>query len=217
MWVQKDIKYDNISFVVQEIYFINSVEHFSYIAIFFFCIFSGYIIPLPEEIILLIVGYMASSHIIHLIPATFVVIIAIIIGDNMLYRLTLKNNKHVSKLVNEVLSLKIFIKKKALMERHVGTAIFVSRFFPFLRFVGPIFAGYIKAKEKTFVFFNTLAIVIYVPLIIFIGFFFNNSFDWVINQFGRLRHITIIFAWVIIGLIITRIVDYIFRKVNPEN
>jgi len=202
---------------VQELYFINSVEHFSYIAIFLFCIFSGYVIPLPEEILLLIVGYMASSHIVHLIPAIMVVIVAIIIGDNILYRLTLKNNKHVRKLIHEVLSLKIFIRKRALMERHVGTAIFVSRFFPFLRFVGPIFAGYIKAKEKTFVFFNTLAILIYVPIVISIGYFFNGSFDWLLNQFGRMRHTTIILAWIIVGLIITRIVDYIFRKVHPED
>jgi membrane protein DedA with SNARE-associated domain len=214
--MQKDSKYAKLLNTV-DVYFINSVEHFSYIAIFFFCIFSGYIIPLPEEIILLIVGYMASVGLIHLFPAIVVVIFAVILGDNMLYRLTLKNNKHVSKLVNEVLSLKIFIRKRALMERHVGTAIFASRFFPFLRFVGPIFAGYIKADRKTFVFFNTLAIIIYVPLVIFIGYFFNNSFDWAVNQFGRLRHITIIFAWVIIGLLITRIVDYVFRKVNPEN
>lgn len=202
---------------MQELYFINSVEHFSYIAIFLFCIFSGYVIPLPEEILLLIVGYMASSHIVHLIPAIMVVIVAIIIGDNILYRLTLKNNKHVRKLIHEVLSLKIFIRKRALMERHVGTAIFVSRFFPFLRFVGPIFAGYIKAKEKTFVFFNTLAILIYVPIVISIGYFFNGSFDWLLNQFGRMRHTTIILAWIIVGLIITRIVDYIFRKVHPED
>lgn len=214
--MQKGSKYANISNVVQEIYFINSVEHFSYIAIFLFCIFSGYIIPLPEEIILLIVGYMASVHMIHLFPAILVVFFAVIIGDNLLFRLTLKNNKHVQKLVHEVLSLKIFIKKREFIEKHIGTTIFVSRFFPFLRFIGPVFAGYIKAKKETFVFFNTLAIAIYVPLVIFIGYFFNNSFDWVISQFGRLRHITIIFAWVIIGLIITRIVDYVFRKANPE-
>jgi membrane-associated protein len=205
-----------MSGVVHEVFFINSVEHFSYLAIFLFCLFAGYIIPFPEEVLLLIVGYMASVGLIHLTPAIIVVIVAIILGDNILYRLTLKNNKHVTKLVHEVLSLKIFIKKRALMERHVGTAIFVSRFFPFLRFIGPVFAGYIKAKEKTFVFFNTLAILIYVPIVIFIGYFFHGSFDWLISEFGKLKHVTTILLWIVIGLIITRIVDYIFRKVHPE-
>ena len=198
---------------MHETFFINSVEHFSYIAIFFFAIFAGYLIPLPEEIILLIVGYMASVRLVHLTPAIFVVIIALIIGDNILFYLASKNNKHVHKLIHEVLSLKI-MKDQELMKKHVGKTVFLSRFFPFLRFVGPIFAGYVKAKENVFQFYNTLAIAIYTPLVIGIGFFFHDYFDWIVGQINKFRHIGVILIWIIVGLVISRIVDYIFRKVN---
>jgi membrane-associated protein len=201
---------------VHELFFINSVEHFSYLAIFAFSLFAGYIIPFPEEALLLIVGYMASVGFIKLIPAVVVVIVAIIIGDNILYRLTLKNSKHVEHLVHNVLSIKFFIKRKDYLEKHIGVAIFFSRFLPFLRFIGPIFAGYIKAKEKTFIFFNTLAILIYVPLIIFIGYHFHGYFDWLISEISKIKHFTTILIWIIVGLIITRVVDYIFKKVHPE-
>src|SRR5689334_20177690 len=139
-----------VYFSMHEIAFINSVEQFSYLGIFIFAIFSGNIVPIPEEIILLIVGYMASVGFIHFLPAVFVLIIAFIVGDNILFRLTLKNNKHVTKFIHEVLSLKLVIKHKALFEKHIGLTIFISRFFPFLRFISPVFAGYVKAKEKTF-------------------------------------------------------------------
>jgi membrane protein DedA with SNARE-associated domain len=214
--MQKCYQYDIIFLVVPELNFINYVEHFSYLAIFAFSLFAGYIIPFPEEVLLLIVGYMASVGFIHLTPAIFVVVVAIVIGDNILYRLTLKNNKHVTKLVHEVLSLKILIKKKDFIEKHLGTAIFISRFIPFLRFIGPVFAGYIKAKEKTFLLFNTLAIIIYVPIVIFIGYRFSDYFDWIVVELSKLRHFTMFLIWIIVGLIITRIVDYIFRKVHPE-
>lgn len=201
---------------MHEMTFINSVEQFSYLGIFIFTIFSGYIIPIPEEIILLIVGYMASDGLIHLLPAILVVIVAFIIGDNILFRLTLKNNKHVTKFIHEVLSLKIIAKHKGFFEKNIGLTVFLTRFIPFLRFVSPVFAGYVKAKEKTFMLFNTLAIVIYAPFMIWVGYFFHEYFNQIVNQIGRVRHIAIILLWVIVGLLITRVTDYIFKQTEEK-
>ena len=195
-----------------ELFFMSTIEQFSYLGIFLFAIFAGYIVPIPEEIILLIVGYMASLQYIHLLPAIFVVIIAFLIGDNIIFRLTLRNNKHVTKFINEVLSLKIIAKHKPFFEKHIELTTFIFRFIPFLRFVSPVFAGYTKTKEKTFMLFNTLAIVIYAPFVIWIGYFFHDNFNQIVSQIGRVRQIIVIFVWVIVGLLITRITDYIFRK-----
>lgn len=192
--------------------FISSIEQFSYVAIFLFAICAGYLIPIPEEIILLITGYMASERFIHLTPAIFIVVIAFIIGDNILYRLTLRNNKHVTKFINEVLSIKFISRHKPLLEKHINTTIFLTRFVPFLRFVGPVFAGYMKTKEKTFMLFNTLAIVIYAPFVMWLGYFFHDDFTQIVNNLGRVRHTAVIFVWIIVGLIITRIVDYLLKK-----
>jgi membrane protein DedA with SNARE-associated domain len=196
---------------------ISSIEQFSYIAIFLFALGAGYVIPVPEEIILLITGYMASEQFIHLTPAIFIVILAFIIGDNILYRLTLRNNKHVTKLINEVLSIKFIARHKPTLEKHINTTIFATRFVPFLRFVGPVFAGYTKTKEKTFMVFNTLAIIIYAPIVTFIGYYFHNYFTLIVNDIGRVRHVAVIFLWIIIGLVITRIVDYVFKKDEEAN
>jgi len=202
---------------MHEMTFINTIEQFSYLGIFIFAIFSGYIMPIPEEIILLIVGYMASERYVHLVPAMFIVIIAFIIGDNILFRLTLKNNKRVTKFIHEVLSIKIISRNKASFEKHINTTVFVTRFVPFLRFVGPVFAGYTKTKESTFMVFNTLAIVIYAPFVMWLGYFFHNDFTQMVNQIGRVRHTAVIFVWIIVGLIITRIVDYYFKKHEEAN
>lgn len=194
--------------------FINSIEHFSYLGIFIFALFAGFIIPIPEEIVLLITGYMAHFHIIHLTPAIFIIIIAFIIGDNILFKLALKNNKHVAKLIHEVLSLEMISKKKDFFEKHIGITIFLSRFIPFFRFVGPIFAGYIKASDKTFLLFNTLAIAIYAPFVIWVGYFFSEYFSWIVIEIGKVRHILFILVLIIVGLLISRAVDYFLNKIN---
>ena len=191
---------------------ITSIEQYSYLAIFFFALFSGYFIPIPEEIILLITGYMAWSHLIHLAPAIFVIVIAFVIGDNILFKLVLKNNKHVAKLIHEVLSLKIVAKKRAFLEEHIGATIFASRFIPFFRFVGPVFAGYVKAKEKTFMFFNTLAICIYAPFVIWVGYFFNDYLSQIAMTIGKIRHVLFIVIMIVFGLLISRAIDYFFNK-----
>lgn len=199
-----------ICFLMDHTFFL--IEHFSYFAIFVFALFSGYFIPIPEEIILLITGYLAKSHMIHLIPAIFVVIIAFVIGDNILFKLTLRSNKHVSKLVHEVFSLKLIKDKRSFLEKHIGAMIFVSRFVPFLRFVGPVFAGYVKVSEKTFMFFNTLAIVIYAPIVMSVGYFFKDYFSQIVIEIGKVRHILFMLLLIVLGLLISRATDYFFNK-----
>ena len=199
---------------MEDLFFITSVEHFSYLAIFAFALFSGYFIPIPEEIILLITGYMAWAGIIQLTPAIIVVIIAFIIGDNILFKLTLKNNKHVTKLIHEVLSLGIVSKRMSFLEEHIGATIFASRFMPFLRFVGPVFSGYVKADEKKFMLFNTLAIIIYAPFVIWAGYFFNEYFSQIVAEIAKVKHVLYILILVIIGLLITRTIDYYFNEEN---
>ncbi len=199
-----------------EIVFISMIENLSYLGIFIFAIFSGYIIPIPEEIILLIVGYMAYAEIIHMWPAILVVILAFVIGDNVLYRLTLRNNKWVSKLINEVFSLKIVTRNRPLLEKHVHWTIFLTRFLPFMRFVGPVFSGYVKVQQKTFMIFNSLAIIIYAPLVIWIGYHFNGYLFTILDVIGEFKHPIAIAGWVIVGLLITRYVDYLFRKYGEK-
>ncbi len=201
---------------MQEVFVINSISHFSYIAIFLLAISSGYFIPIPEEIILLITGYLASEGVIRLTPAIFIVIIAFIIGDNILYRLVSKNNRSVKKFIDEVLSLRVIAKNRDVLEKNISATIFITRFVPFLRFVGPVFAGYMKVREKTFMLFNTLAIVMYTPLVMWVGYFFHDDFLRIVGQIGRLRHVAVVLVWVIIGLIISRLVDYLVKKDEEE-
>lgn len=201
---------------MHDTFFITSVEHFSYWAIFFFALFSGYLIPIPEEIILLITGYMAWAGLVHLVPAVFVAILAFIIGDNILYRLTLRNNKHVEKLIQEVFSLGFITDRREFLEKNIGTTIFLTRFIPFLRFVGPVFSGYIKVREKTFMLFNTLAIIIYAPLVIWIGYFFNGYFEQIIFRIGKVKHFLFIALLIILGLLITRAVEYFLRRIDKK-
>ena len=200
--------------LMSEFFFIDALSNLPYLGIFLFAIFSGYIVPIPEEIILLIVGFMASAGIVHPFPATIILMVAFILGDNILYRLVLKNNKLVTTLINEVLSLKIITKHREFFEKHIRWAIFITRFIPFMRFVGPVFAGYMKVREKTFMTFNTLAIILYTSFLMWVDYSFHSYFARIVDDIMKVRHMAIILIWIVVGFIITRILDYVLKKSN---
>jgi membrane-associated protein len=75
------------------------IEHYSYAGIFIAAIFSGYIIPIPEEVLLLTIGYTASTNFIHIVPVIILVVVAFILSDFIVYRLTIGNSKYVDKFI----------------------------------------------------------------------------------------------------------------------
>lgn len=196
--------------------FIVSVEHFSYLAIFFFALLAGLLLPIPEEIVLVVTGYLAKSGIVNPYLAAFICIFAFAIGDNILFKLSLRNNKYVTKLIHEVFSLKFISKRKDFLERHIGATIFVSRFMPYLRFIAPVFSGYVKASQKKFMLFNTLAISIYASFLIWVGYFFSDYLNVIVVEIGKIKHVLFILLMIALGLMISRAVDFFLNGSDSD-
>src|ERR1035437_5568146 len=150
------------------------IQHFSYLGIFIAAVFSGYLIPVPEEVLLLTIGYTASTNFINIISVIILVVVAFILSDYIVYRLTIGNSKYVDKFIQEVLNIKFLNKHRVWFEKNIGLTIFLFRCIPLMRFVGPVFSGYLKVKQKTFLIFNSLANIICAPVILLIGYFSHH-------------------------------------------
>lgn len=185
---------------------IDYIQHFSYLAIFIITFFAGYIIPIPEEIILLVTGYLASQSIISLPIAIAICVTSLILSDNLLFRLCLTENCFVKKMHDRVFRLKL-MKYRDNMIKHIDKTIFVSRFTPFLRFVGPVVAASIKTPKKDFFVFNTFAVLIYAPVLILIGYIFSNHLKILIGHIETLHqaivHVTFLGILFVGGVWIT--------------
>jgi membrane protein DedA with SNARE-associated domain len=95
-----------------------------------------------------------------------------------------------------------FLKNGMLSKEHVGRTIFLSRFIVGLRFFGPVFAGMMKAPWRVFLTYHLLAMSIYVPFFVFIGYHFHRSFLRVLTQVEFVKHIVFTILLVIIGTVI---------------
>lgn len=184
-------------------FFINYLEQFSYLGIFIFIGLSGYIIPIPEEILLLLTGYIAALGYNNLYIALATAILAVLAGDNVLFWLSkYKGSKIIDRLKRKVRKNEIN-KYKHLMRKHIGKTIFILRFVVGLRFFGPFLAGSMKIRWKTFQIYNLSAVIIYVPIIVFLGYHFHNQLALIITQVEIVRHLIFLLFLAVVGYLIS--------------
>ncbi len=197
---------------------LNYVDNFSYLAIFILAFFSGYLIPIPEEIILIIIGYLCTPllGIMSLPVAIIVCIVSLICSDNLLFHILHHDNRFTKKLREKVFSLQL-MKHRNRMEKHIDKTIFLSRFTPFLRFVGPVLAASIKTNKKQFFIFNSLAVIIYTPILILLGYVFSAHLPFLVHKLERIHHFVVIGFWAFIGLVITFLINqYLKRRLKDH-
>lgn len=192
-------------------FFINYIEHFSYLGIFVIGATVGYLIPIPEEIFLLLVGYVAGVGIYNIYLATLSAILGVLMGDNILFWLS---SYKVSKLVdrlNRRLDKHKIMKYRHLMKEHIGKTIFTLKFIVGLRIFSPFLAGSMKIKWKTFQLYNLLAVLVYVPIIAFLGFHFHNQLALVITGVEVARHLIFLLVLMLLGFLFTIFVTNKFK------
>lgn len=153
---------------------LNSLGHLSYGGIFLIALAANFIIPIPEEIILLIIGYLTSSGVFLYPAAMGIFILGMIVSDYVLYSMAYHGSRFVNKL-KEKIAKKGFLKNEEYIRAHIHKVIFFSRFLIYLRFIGPVISGSLKIKRKTFLMYDFLALVLYVNILMSLGNLFHRQ------------------------------------------
>lgn len=165
-------------------------------------VLSGHLVPVPEEVVLLLVGYASGIGLSNVYIAFAAASLGVITGDSALFFLSRSGNKFVEKLKNR-LSQKKLERYENLMNAHAGKTIFLSRFIITLRFLSPILAGSLNVKWKTFALADFPAAVIYTGAFIFLGYHFNSDIASLITEVKLARHIIFILLITVIGLLVS--------------
>ncbi len=195
--------------------FIFLLEHFTYFGMFVFLALTGYIIPLPEEIFLLLAGYLAAIGFASLPVIILVCLAGVLFGDNIVFFLSRFGFKFIFNIERRIKG-SIIERYTKIMKKHPGKAIFSMRFIPGLRFFAPVLAGSLRVKWKTFEFFDFLAAIIFVPILILIGYFFHEKISYLLGKAIVVKHIIFIVLLIIIGAIIMRYVIKHFLKIHDR-
>lgn len=176
------------------------VSNFSYLGIFLLLIIIA-LIPVPEELVLILVGYFASYGFAEADKVAIISVLGVIIGDNILYFLSRHGSNYINKL--KKISPKRFAKYEKHMNSHIGKTIFLLRFIIGLRFLSPVIAGSSKVPWSKFFFFNFLAVIIFVPVFIYLGYHFNTLLSIIITKVLLVKNF-------VIGLVFLLILIYLY-------
>ncbi len=178
----------------------SQVENLSYLGTFVIMVLSGHLIPVPEEILLLLIGYASGIGFSNVYIAFTVASLGVIVGDGALFFLSRTGSKYIERLKNKISRNKLK-RYENLMKAHAGKTIFLSRFIVTVRFFSPILAGSLGIKWRTFALADFPAVIIYVGVFIFLGYHFNSDIASLITEVKFARHIIFILLVVVIGLL----------------
>ena len=151
----------------------------SLILIFLILLACGFGLPMPEDILLLSAGILASHGIVDLHQAQLVCFTGVILGDAIIYTLGLKLGPQLKQRgpFKKILTPERDAKVTEVFRKYGTKVIFMARFMPGLRM--PIFltSGMFRVKWWVFMGLDGFAALISVPVWVYIGYFFGENLE----------------------------------------
>lgn len=186
----------------------NSLGSLSYGGVFVVALLSNMVIPVPEEIVLLAIGYLTGIGI-FMYPAVMAIfILGMLASDYLLYSLSLRGSHLVSKL-HKRLEKRGLLKNETYLRKNINKIIFFSRFLVYLRFIGPVVAGSLKVHRRKFLTYDFLALVIYVNIFLALGNYFHKQISIISNGIAKFIHY---FETVIIIVLVVIVLRYVQKN-----
>ena len=154
-------------------------EGWAFAAVIIILLICGLGAPFPEEIPLFLAGYLVYSGDIHLKTAIFFTLIAILVGDSMLFFIGYKFGNQIFKmpLFKKLLTPERVDRVNQYFHKYGSRVIFIARFMAGVR--GPVFltAGILQMPFQRFILFDGLGAFISAPTIVWVAYWFCQHFE----------------------------------------
>jgi membrane protein DedA with SNARE-associated domain len=179
------------------------MQQLSYLGIFLWFLFTQLIVimPIPEEVVLLLIGYLSARGVWEPFIAGAIAYFTLLLADNIFYFLARSGNRWVLRIMGKREG-KFRQRAEAGMKRNMPKTLFGLTFVPRLRFFGPIMAGALRVRWWVFLVVDAAAIFIFVSIYVSIGFIFHNSIARLFKGVLALQAILVAAAVVVIAIVI---------------
>jgi undecaprenyl-diphosphatase len=179
------------------------LQHLSYTGIFVWFLLSQLIIvmPIPEEAVLLSIGYVSATGVWNPFIAAAIALATLLVADNIFYFLARSGNRFVERLVKRS-DGGAFAKAQRQMKRNMPRTVFTLTFIPRLRFFGPILAGALKLRWPAFFLADSSALLIHVGVYVSLGYIFHSSLVALFKKTTLVHHAIFVAAIIVIGVLV---------------
>lgn len=151
---------------------------------------------LPGDSLIFAAGTFAALGYLNIAILFGLLAIAAITGDTINYHVgRILGSKLISKEDSKIIKKKHIDKTNTYFEKYGGKTIIIARFIPIVRTFAPFVAGIGTMKYRNFIMFNAIGGIMWVALVLSLGFFFGNL-PIVVNNFSLVT-VAIIFISII--------------------
>lgn len=163
------------------------LEHWGYLAIFLVVILGNVGLPVPEETILALAGYLVWRGQLRLLLVIAVGVASAAVGDNLGYWF----GRRYGRAAIERYGRRILLPPERMekvwrfVSRHGARAVFAARFLPGIRILAGPLAGAAGVGFPEFLVANALGAALYVPYAVGVGYAVGYGLGYV----ERLKHV----------------------------
>lgn len=151
--------------------FSQLIADWGYAAIFLIVILGNIGLPVPEETVLAVAGYLVWSGRLQLLPVLIVAVVSAVAGDNLGYWLGRRYGRAaVERYARRLLKPGRVVVAESFVSRYGALAVCVARFVGGFRFLAGPLAGAVGLPFRSFLRGNSLGAVLFVPYAVGIGY-----------------------------------------------
>jgi membrane protein DedA with SNARE-associated domain len=146
--------------------------HWGYLAIFVFVVLGNMGVPIPEETVLLVAGYLVWQGDLRLATVLAVGILGAVTGDSLGYWIGRRYGQGAIERYGHwiLITPDRLESARRFVTRYGSLGVFAARFLPGLRFLAGPLAGTSGLRPSSFILANVLGAALYVPLAVALGY-----------------------------------------------
>ena len=180
----------------------TAVAHWGYAAVFVLVILGNAGVPVPEEVVLIVAGFLVWRGQLRLDLVLAVGIVSAVVGDNVGYWLGRRFGRgalerHAHWILGHPERLETM---QGFVVRRGAVAVFAARFLPGLRFMAGPLAGALGLGVWPYLVGNVLGAAVYVPIMVgggwALGYGFGDYVEPLRHIVGNVEHALL---WLVIG------------------
>jgi membrane protein DedA with SNARE-associated domain len=188
----------------------NTQGIFAYGTVFLILLVCGLGVPLPEDISLILGGFLAHKGAASLPVMMVVGFAGILAGDSLIFNFGRKLGSNVGRKPGGFFARIITPEKRAkvegLFEKHGQKIVMIARFMPGVRAVTYFTAGSVGMSYWRFIFWDGLAALLSAPVFVFLGFHFGSELDYLIDKLKEGQ------TYVLAGLAVIGVAWFLWRR-----
>lgn len=181
------------------------IAAFSYPGIYIWFAVLEQLTPIPEEVSLTSLGYIARQAHLNYIACWLTSLAGLLSTDTFLFYIALKGNRITERLLDKI-NPKIVDKLKERLKAHPARAILVFALLPKLRFLSPIICGTGGISFRLFFILNLMATACYTTFYMVVGILFHRQLNRILHTLLTMQHLVFIGSMLLLtGLIIWKL------------